>query len=130
MKTSFALLAILGLLAAIGCNGENTTEDSAVVIEAGPGDTGRPDVTVDTGMADSGTTTDVADTGTVTDTGSDAGNDAPSDGGGSYVDGCFVGTPTLMTDFLNRCGGAVAFPARAARGGRLLPDGGVQPLPM
>ncbi len=149
MKTTYGWMILAAALGAAGCDsGSSTTTDAGSIVIDVP----RPDTGSSTDVAtttDTGTATDngaAADTGTATDTGAttdtgttlDAGapadaptvTDAATDAPGTWVDGCFVGRPVQMREFLNRCGGAVAFPARAARGSRLLADGGVQPLPM
>ena len=138
MNTHHAWILFAAALLGSACSSSNDNTDAGTIVI----DVARPDTG---GTTDAGNTTDTpatTDTGTpsdtpiATDVGVDAGvpsdvaTDAATDAAGRYVDGCYVGTPVQMTDFLNRCGGAVAFPARAARGSRLLPDGGVQPLPM
>lgn len=121
-------------LALVACSDDApSTDGGTLVIDVGIVD--RPAV-VDT--APEATVDAGADVAQLTDSVSDVATDsvdasAPadaSDAGGMFVDGCFVGTPATMNEILNRCGGAVAFPARAARGARLLPDGGVQALGM
>jgi hypothetical protein len=115
------LLATVGALAllAAGCNGSNQP-DADMVIDVGP----RPDATQDTGTQDTGT----QDTGTQ-DAGTDSGptDSGPTDGGG-WVDGCFVGTPHAMPEFLNHCTTAQTT-THTIMSSRLLPDGGVPPLP-
>lgn len=136
VRTCFVMVAALALGSA--CSNSDTTPNTPITV-----DVPRPDVSSNDAAAD--TVSDVA-TDTATDTASpdvaadvaadaspDAGADASADAatdGGMYVDGCFVGTPVLMTDFLNRCTTAVGAPSRAPRGARLTADGGVQPLPM
>ena len=141
MKTTYGWMILAAALGAAGCDSgsSSTTDAGSIVI-----DVARPDTGSTTDVATVADTGSPTDTGTATDTGAtsdagsvvdapaatDAGTDAATDAPGTWVDGCFAGTPVQMREFLNRCGGAVAFPARAARGSRLLPDGGVQPLPM
>lgn len=89
------LASSLGVAA---CSGSNNNNDAAV-IEAGGSDV--QDVSVvdtgtDAGSTDTGPGVDVVD---VVDASADAG---PTDAG-SWVDGCFVGRPVQMVEFLNRC---------------------------
>lgn len=127
MNTRSIMMIAATLLFASACDDSSNTDAGTITV-----DVVRPDVQTptDTPAADaaSDVSADIASDAS-TDAGADVTTDASTDGG-TYVDGCFVGTPSTMTDFLNRCGGAVAFPPRAARGTRLTPDGGVQPLAM
>lgn len=141
MNLRATLLLSAAILFNAACDDDNSTDAGTITV-----DVPRPDVTQTDAQSDA-PQSDVAPTDVtqVDVTQSDVASDATSDAsvavsadvtadaqtdGGMYVDGCFVGTPVTMTDFLNRCGGAVAFPARAARGSRLTADGGVQPLAM
>lgn len=118
-----AALSLAALFALAGCpSNTNNMDDGSVLVlpEAGP-DTRPP--------ADTNTTDATAPEASAMETGAPE-TGAPEGGtDGGYVDGCYVGTPRVMADWLNRCTTAVAFPPRAARGARLLPDGGVASLP-
>lgn len=140
MNTPTQLLLALALGASLAaCNDSNANDGGLVTLDvpvvdrpsttdAGTDTATQPDVATDTAPADAATdvTPDVTADASV-----DAASDAAADVmRGMYVDGCFVGTPVEMTDFLNRCTTATTLPARAPRGTRLTADGGVQPLPM
>ncbi|MFO0649047.1 MAG: hypothetical protein U0326_22590 [Polyangiales bacterium] len=139
MNTRSIMMIAATLLFASACDDSSNTDAGTITV-----DVVRPDVQTPTDTPAADAATDVS-ADIASDTASDGSADATSDAsadvttdastdastdGGAYVDGCFVGTPSSMTDFLNRCGGAVAFPPRAARGTRLTADGGVQPLAM
>ncbi len=128
MNARTGLLMAALLVCAGACNSNDDTDGGTITVDVPRPDVQRPDAAPDDVTASDVATDAAVDAGATGDATSDAAVDASD--GGAYVDGCFVGTPVTMSDFLNRCGGAVAFPARPARGTRLTPDGGVQPLPM
>ncbi len=141
MNLRATLMLSAAILFGAACDDDNSTDAGTITVDVPRPDVTQTDAQTDATQTDVAPTdvapTDVTQSDTASDATSDASADATSDAsadaqtdGGTYVDGCFVGTPVTMSDFLNRCGGAVAFPARAARGSRLTADGGVQPLTM
>jgi hypothetical protein len=125
--STFLALA-LALAAAPGCTSSNGGAD-VPVIEAG----GQPDIQYSDAQAPTG---DAADAATRPDaSGPDGTADAATpgaDGGasdaGTWADGCFVGRPVQMVEFLNRCTTAQTA-AHTMSAPLLLADGGVPPLP-
>jgi hypothetical protein len=128
MNLRASLMIAATLLFGSACDSNSDTDAGTITV-----DVPRPDVTPTDAPTADAQSPDAAPSDVASDAAADVATDASADAatdGGMYVDGCFVGTPSTMSEILNRCGGAVAFPPRAARGSRLTADGGVQPLSM
>ncbi len=134
---SIASLAVMACLS-FGC--EKTPEaepgDAAPLVRDVPADTATPpaDVVTDTGLpadvSDASVDASVPVDGAVPDVTADGGADASSDVNCVGDGGCWACAPTTSAEIINRCtaSSCARFDNRA-RLPRLLPDGGLPPLP-
>lgn len=136
------IVTSLAALALIGCPSRPSNPDATADVILAPIDTGVDAIDRDADDVVASDAADVTDAGVATDSEASANDasDAASEGGrpdvatrcdpdaGTGDGGCVI-CPVNSAGFLNQCSGSSCARFDNSRCGRLLPDGGLPPLP-